>query len=107
MSDCFDHELDAFECSSRDDPDGGYNSNDPCVGHSQEFQRNPLFYHTKVSITGICKETDKAYMLECARGRFWVPKSLCRKLREHSVYIFNKFSPKYIEFTTTPVSWWL
>lgn len=98
MSDIFDHEADAWDSLDRsiEEADiGRYQSIDrdfvllyskSCTIY--DFCRDPLFYHRKIKIKGIVAETEKAYLFKIKKKvGFWVPKSMCRRLKKKSVYV--------------------
>lgn len=103
MSDCFDHEVDAWE--SRDWETGedidhswyGYKRTkskfDWKPKESKPFKPDPLYYHTKIRHYGIELETEKAYLLiiYINGNTQWIPKKLCRFLTEDTVYVYTKF----------------
>lgn len=110
MSDCFDHEADAWDdiCFNEErymDEDAEF---DGYFGPKRRgsrrsgyrptpFHPDPLYYHTRVKFAGIKAETDKAYLFELSKTKGvpkWVPKSCCRRLEKEEdgsghVYIWR------------------
>lgn len=87
MSDCFDHEMDAWESQAHDslygDGDGGRSYN-------RSRERDPLHYHNKYMDISIEATTEKAYLIKFNDGdKCWVAKKLCKKLEKDSVYIWH------------------
>jgi hypothetical protein len=92
MSDCFDHEVEAYESLDRAIDEGfQWGAARKYQSGSAEFQRDRNFYHTRLKIKGIIRATDKAYLFKLSKGLgVWVPKSVCRRLRKRSVLIHAK-----------------
>jgi hypothetical protein len=101
MSDCFNHELDAYESYENYDGDDGSNqdrqyrrrnklSTRSCIA----FKPNPLFYFTKVPFLSVYDVSDKAIQFKFTNEiSFWVPRKLCKELDEEhrTMYIHTEF----------------
>lgn len=85
MSDCFDHELDAWEQYLSDeypeDDDGStsFQSNGSYTRKS-EFVVDPNYYHEDIAFTALKRETDKAYLITRCGIDLWIPKKIVRSL---------------------------
>jgi hypothetical protein len=57
-----------------------------------------LFYHKKRRFIDVQKETDKSYYILFDRGMppVWMPKSICKNMRDNSVYIHKATFRKII-----------
>ena len=91
MSDCFDHEADAWDNYDltreiyAEDADLDY----------VNFVPDPLFYHRQVSYKVILKETGKAYLFQLSEKLgVWVPKSICRQVRPHTAWVHKRIYAK-------------
>ncbi len=102
MSDCFDHEMDAWESQEQEQLWGETRGPRPReirkplyenYSHDRDdFRGDPLYYHTKVRIHGIIRKSDKAYLFQLPEGEeLWIPISLCKELEEESVYVYTRF----------------
>ena len=84
MSDCFDHYTDAYESYDRADDDG-------CLSRgprSLKTRYDPLFYHVQLHFETLVTKTEKAYLFQLRLGEgVWVPRSICRHLKENSVFV--------------------
>lgn len=94
MSDCFDHEADAWDdiCFNEErymDEDAEFDgyfgpkrrSSRRSGYRPTPFHPDPLYYHTRFEFHSIKAETDKAYLIEFSATRGvpkWVPKSCCK-----------------------------
>lgn len=85
MSDCFDHMTDAYESYDRAFDEGFRFGRRSRVS---QFTPDPDFYHTRIEFMCIEAETHKALLLRLGKKvGVWVPKSICRKLKERSVWV--------------------
>ena len=85
----FDHEFNAR--MDRDEYTGGYFSSH-CRSNS-DFNKDPLFYHTKVKFNALVRKTDKAYLLMFEGfNKIWIPVKICRHfdLSTRTVYVHTK-----------------
>ena len=91
MSDCFDHEAEAWD---NYDLTGEIYAEDANLDYVN-FVPNPLFYHRKVSYEAILKETDKAYLFKLSEKLgVWVPKSICREVNPHTAWVHKRIYEK-------------
>lgn len=97
MSDIFDHALDAFESLQWEEAGGPTRGESGEYYNGSNFDYDPLYYHSKVKIESIEFQTEQAYLFKNKKGKFWVPKSLCRGLKKKSVFILSKFQINYLE----------
>ena len=97
MSDCFDHEMDAWDSYDRSMDEGFVGGGRP---RGRPFIANPLYYHREFSFTVLVNETDKAYELVLSKviKPVWVPKSICRQMdkQRKTVWIHTKTLAKII-----------
>jgi hypothetical protein len=101
MSDCFNHELDAYESYENYNDDDGPNQdwqyrkrNRLSTGSCIKFKPNPLFYFNKVPFLSVYDASDKAIQFKFTNEiTFWVPRKLCKELDEghRTVYIHTEF----------------
>jgi len=83
MSDCFDHECDAWDQRIIMEFDG---NEDSTTGY------NPDYYHAWINIQKIIKETEKAYLILFSGAEIWVAKSLIRDKKDDSIFVhLNSF----------------
>lgn len=52
-------------------------------------------------IDEILRETEKAYQFKNGKYSFWVPKSICRELKNSSVLIWDDFKCLFVEIVMT------
>lgn len=91
MSDCFDHEAEAWDNYDLTGEIYAEGANLDYVN----FVPNPLFYHRKVSYEAILKETDKAYLFKLSEKLgVWVPKSICREVKPHTAWVHKRIYEK-------------
>ena len=87
MSDCFDHLTDAYESFDRTSDEG-------CLSHGLHLFKtpyDPLYYHVQLNFETLVTKTEKAYLFQLRPGEgVWVPRSICRELRENSVWVHAK-----------------
>ena len=87
MSDCFDHEMDAWESQAQASM---YGDSTESYSSNRSYSRNPRYYHKLFLGISIEAKTDKAYLIKFAsEEKAWVAKSLCKELTESSVYIWE------------------
>ena len=73
------------------------NQRDPYYkkNYSNDFVKDKWYYHKKVRVE-VVNETQKAYLLKDARGKFWIPKALVKIRSNKKARIYIKFEPKYL-----------
>ena len=56
------------------------------------YNRDPLYYHTKVNFDELLETRDKALWFKIDGVKVWMPKKCCRQLDEinNEVYIWTK-----------------
>jgi len=71
---------------------GGKGYEEGYTGYSRSyFEYDPLYYHRNYAVTKEA-ETKKAYLFKFSDGdTCWVPKALCKKVKNKSVYILRAF----------------
>lgn len=102
MSDCFDHALDAydnFEANGHDYGDEDCNANYDLNYRDPYFERDPYYYYKYTTAT-IHHQTEKAYLLDHEKGKFWIPKGMT-KMKDDKLMINKAFNPKYLENNVT------
>jgi hypothetical protein len=98
MSDCFDHQADAWDdfCFNSDryvEGDSVYGYNAPYKkgrrSKRNSFCYDPDYYHKKIQFSRIVKETDKSYYIELFKIQdtndflyVWIPKKIDGKWRQ-------------------------
>ena len=90
MSDCFDHELDAWESY---DQEQDYSPHRKARGYSDrdDFIKDPLYYYDLVYFEEKVHETDKALLLTVHGNDVWIPKALCKFLGAETVWVQKQF----------------
>lgn len=103
MSDCFDHECDAYDDDYNRNGDtfydGGWdNGYIPYMsrGRGKTFISDPLKYHSEINYC-LEAETEKAYLIHYDGMEVWVPKSICREIEDTSMYVHTDIFKKCIE----------
>lgn len=95
VRDVFEHDVTAFE--NMLDKAGNPVDGDFTWGKSS-FKVDPLYYHTKVKFNRIKAETKRSYLFSFSNSiDIWVPKKVCRELKEDSVYIHINTLRKIVE----------
>lgn len=95
MSDCFDHAVEAFESQYWGNSDFTSPSSSYFEDNSSNFKKDKNYYHRKIKAK-VAFETEKAYLLENKKGKFWVAKKLCRKVRDNSLLIHKSAQLNYL-----------
>lgn len=94
MSDCFDHELDAWESYEQaEELTYGY-----VRSTNREFTTDHLYYHKKIHFNALIHETKRAYLfhLETEDGEpqnQWIPKGVCKEYcpASNTVWVLEAF----------------
>jgi hypothetical protein len=73
-----------------------------CSYYPDDYAYEPRGYsssdcYSELSLLGILHETDKAYLLRNAKGSFWIPKAMCRRVRQDRAEVNIKFKIKLIK----------
>ena len=99
MSDCFDHELDAYESQEQSYLQGDDTYNRGGGGYRRSHRLpDPLHFHDFYRDVKFEAFTEKAYLIQFKSGdKCWVAKSLCRNKTKDSVCIWRGATLKPIK----------
>ena len=110
MSDCFDHEADAWDdlCFNSDRYAAGYT----VYGYGRKsnrytrtsFSYDPDYYHQQINFSSLLKETENSYYIELYKAErglpslnIWLPKKICKALQKNAVKVHSATYSKIIK----------
>lgn len=87
----------AMEEGGQDDKDC-YWSNEYDPSDKTKFVKDKNFYHTRFKFKEIIFKTEGAILFQFKKGKAWVPKDLCKKIKKKkkTVLIWNGFEFNYV-----------
>lgn len=100
MSDCFDHEADAYDQWSmgyyRLDNAYTYTGRRGSAKSGKTYSKpDPLFYHKQI-VCAFIRATEYSHLIEYEGVEFWIPKKICRKVGMNGMFVHVKiFNKRY------------
>lgn len=89
MSDTFDHEGDAWNDRLERGENGGFNSYEYHFRGGFTTPVDPNYFHSWVTVK-VLRDSEKAYFVEKMDVRFWVPKSLVRRVSLTGIFVHTE-----------------
>jgi hypothetical protein len=103
MSDTFDHEGDAWASLDWEiENEEGFGSpyrrskSKRAPYFRPDFRPDPLYYHANLAFKAIKKQTEKSYLVVLDKMELWIPKKICKEVKQNSMYVHTETLRKII-----------